>query len=58
MWPHLAFITNCVSLPISLPQPRSRESLKVKIGKMSSLTLIPCLGLLRILNRVIIDTIF
>lgn len=46
MWPHFAFITIHVSLPIFLPQPRNRESFKIKVGKMSSLILIPCLGLL------------
>ena len=33
MWPHFAFITIHVSLPIFLPQPRNRESFKIKVGK-------------------------
>ena len=56
MWPYCAFITIHVSLPISLPQPRNRESFKIKVGKMSSL--IPRLGLLLVLNRVIMERIF
>ena len=58
MWPHFAFITIHVSLPIFLPQPGNRESFKIKVGKMSSLILIPHLGLLLVLNRVIMERIF
>lgn len=58
MGPHFAFITIHVSLPVSPPQPRNRESFKIKVGKMSSLTLIPCPGLVLVLNRVIMEIIF
>lgn len=58
MGPQLPFITNHASLPISTFRPRNRESFKIKVGKMSSLTLIPYLRLLLVLNRLITEILF